>query len=212
MRWLLYLLILVNISFFVWHFNNVDRNNPDTASDQHETAVKLILLNEKVNPKDSALSSYACYSLGPFTLKEEASSAEKRLEAWGIQSTRRVQKLAVKGYWVMLPPASNRKQAKASVAKLKELNVKDYFLVTTGSKKYAISLGVFSKSSSARRRLDAMKKLGLKPQIDTVDLPRRQYWLDWPKLSTALTADKLANLQKTFKNVGQVERQCQSKP
>lgn len=157
------------------------------------------------------MTSYACYSLGPFTLKKEVSSAIDRLAAWKITATSRVQKLAIKGYWVMLPPAKNRAAANKNITKLKELNIKDYFLVTTGSKKYAISLGVYSKSISARRRLDAMKKLSLNPEIETVDLPRRQYWLDWPKASATLSAENLAELQNTFKDIGQVERQCQSK-
>ena len=208
MRWIVYSLILANISFFAWHFNNVERTGPAAAID--DQTVKLVLLNEAARVAESTpKSTYSCYSLGPFKLKKEASSASKRLAKWDIIAKRRTHKLSHTGYWVLLKPAKNRRAAKKNITRLKELKVQDYFLVSTGSKKYAISLGVYSKSSSAKRRLKALKKLGLKPVIETVDIPRRQYWLDWPSQQNSLDTKQLSRLQKKFQSVGQVERECQ---
>jgi len=214
-KWLLYSLILFNVGFFVW---NSQRGIPLEQAHQSpntDEATKLLLLNEK-STEQSELSTtntaeqiqVNCYSLGPLARKTEARAAQKRLSKWNIKAQRRVQKVSTEGFWVIIPAAKTRTVAKKSVKRLKELGIRDYFLVATGSHKNAISLGVFSKSSSARRRLKAMSKKGVEAVITSVDLPKRSYWLDWPANEAPLNARQLAKLQKTFKGVGKVSIKC----
>ena len=82
--------------------------------------------------------------------------------------------------------------------------------MATGSKANAISLGVFSMTESARRRVSQLKKLGFEPDIEKVKLPKVEYWLEWPREAQsqlneaerkALTRDSSLSVQ---------EKQCQS--
>lgn len=211
-KWFLYSLILFNIGFFAWSSRSgiplVEVNQNKDLDD----AVRLLLLKEQqdahVAESVVATNDLVCFSVGPFGRKTEARAAQKRLNKWNIQTKRRIHKTSVEGFWVIIKAADSRIAAKRKIKKLKELGVKDYFLVATGSQKNAISLGVFSKSSSARRRLTEMKQKGVQANITGVDLPKRSYWLDWPATGTALTVDQLGMLQKTFKGVGKVSLNC----
>lgn len=215
LKWIIYSLILVNVGVFVWNFHNGIPLQDDRVVDDKDDHVQLVLLNEKqVRPESSEATTStttACYSVGPFTSKFEAGAAKKKLHAWGVQGNRRTVKTSIEGYWVIIPAQKTRQQANKQIKKLKELGIKDFFLVTTGSRKNAISLGVFSRSSSARRRLKQMQQKGIKAKVAPVDLPKREYWLDWPTAGTSLGAEQLTILQKTFKDVGKVARQCRLK-
>ena len=212
LKWFVYSLVLINIGFFAWSSRSGIPLEKINHNDIPDGSVRLLLLKEHLNdstaanntPQDTA----TCFSVGPLTRKQEAIAVQKKLKKWNIKAKRRVVKTSTDGFWVIIPAAKSRKLANRQIKKLKELGIRDYFLVATGSQKNAISLGVFSKSSSARRRLKQMKQKGVKAQITSVDLPKRSYWLDWPTSEAALTAKRLAKLQKSFKGVGKVSVKC----
>ncbi|VAW93656.1 hypothetical protein MNBD_GAMMA23-669 [hydrothermal vent metagenome] len=212
LKWFLYSLILLNIGFFAWNSRSGVPLDKIGQFDEPDGAVRLLLLKEKQQQlaEDNLLiaETLMCFSVGPFARKAEVRAAQKRLNKWDIQSKRRVHKTLADGFWVIIPPLKSSKAAGLQIKKLKELGVSDYSPVSIGSEKNAISLGIFSKSSSARRRLAEMKKFGVKAKIVSKDLPRRSYWLDWPSTGTALTAEQLARLQKTFKGIGKVSLNC----
>lgn len=211
-KWFLYSLILFNIGFFAWNWRTATPMDKIIQYDESDGATKLLLLKEQANKEHAdklpITKTSECFSVGPFAGKTETSAAQKKLAKWRIDTKLRVVKTTAEGFWVIIPSFETRKMANLQVKKLKELGVKDYFLVTTGSQKNAISLGVFSKSSSAKRRLAEMKTKGVKATITAVDLPKRSYWLDWPVSQTPLTAEQLNLLQKTFQGVGKVSINC----
>ncbi len=211
-KWLLYSLILFNVGFFAWNSQRGVALEPVKQNDDIDGAIKLLLLKEQASPdSEEPLANdneASCYSVGPLARKAEARAVQKRLLNWNIETKRRVQKIPSEGFWVIIPAAKTRKAANKNIKKLKELGIRDYFLVATGSQKNAVSLGVFSKSSSARRRLKAMLNKGVKAKITSVDLPKRKYWLDWSITATALSVEQLAILQKSFKGLGKVSLNC----
>lgn len=210
-KWFLYSLILFNVGFFAWNSQRGIPLEKINQSDDLDGGTKLLLLKEQpaaVADNPETITVESCYSIGPLARKTEARALNKKLSNWGIAAKRRVNKTVTEGFWVIIPPAKSRKRANKKIKKLKELGIHDYFLVATGSQKNAISLGVFSKSSSARRRLKEMNKKGITAKITGADLPKRSYWLDWPTSGLALTANQLSVLQKTFKGIGQVSVHC----
>jgi len=212
-KWFLYILILFNISFFVWNSRSGIPLVDEAQNEELDDAVKLLLLKEQQHEppiKNIFINnSLTCFSVGSFARKTEVNAAQKKLKKWGIQANLRVHKSSTKGFWVIIPSAKTRKDAQSKIKKLKELGINDYFLVATGSQKNAVSLGVFSKSSSAKRRLKEMKQKGVSAQVSSVDLPKRSYWLDWPTTgSKTLSADQLNILQKSFKGIGKVSLNC----
>lgn len=214
MKWTIYLLLLANIGFALWHVRSQDMQTEQfkQADDQ---ALKLILLKEyaattttKSVDRTEEQKQARCYTLGPFKTAQVAASVRERMLKVGIDAQHRVNKDTTRpGFWVFLPPEQTRKAAQEQVDELKLKNVKDYFLVVTGEYSNAISLGVFSQPELAQRRSDELKALGFAVKLQKLDLPLREYWLDWPK-ATVLNASILETIRSEYNGVGQLERAC----
>ena len=218
MKWFIYILLLLNLAFALWHFRSqqvtfVEDNNADES-------LRLVLLSEYLSQQtptatqESELTAQVdarCYTLGPFKSKSDATNLRKELDSLGITAIRRMSKDNTRqGYWVILPPEANRTAAKAHIETLKSKGIKDYFLVATGEQTNAVSLGVFSKSESAQRRYEEIRDLGFNARIEKVDLPLREYWLDWP-VEQNLLPDVLEKYRQKFPGIGQTERACGAK-
>jgi len=211
MKWIIYTLLLLNIAMFAWHYQS-GKSAEVTSSvltDQDEAVMSLILLKERHIQKEQAISRW-CYSLGPFADKQKADLVKGLLKSSGIKAKRRISKDARrKAYWVLLPPAESREAAQKSVARLKQLKVDDYFMVVTGEKTNAVSLGVFSKFESAHRRIKEMQDLGFKPEFEKVELPKREYWWDWPRDGgKPLNEQVMTKIKNISNEVRQIEREC----
>lgn len=211
MKWIIYLLLLVNLGVFVWHYRSGGAvpTIPTTPVEQDDAVLSLVLLKEYQQQKQDTNVRW-CYSVGPFETKKQAGSAAAILYAAGIKAHRRLSTEARrKAYWVLLPPAESREAAKQHIARLKKLKVKDFFLVQTGDMINAVSLGVFTKFESAHRRIKEMQDLGFKPIFEKTDLPKREYWLDWPqKTGASLEAGDLEKIRKISPDGQQIERSC----
>lgn len=213
MKWLIYILLLLNLGFGLWHY----RSQQVTFVEEQDTDenLRLVLLSEYLNQQapapEAALTDTAaarCYTLGPFKSKSNATALRKQLDSLGITAQRRMSKdNSRKGYWVILPPEQNRNAARQHIKILKERGVKDYFLVVTGEQTNAVSLGVFSKSELSQRRYEQIKELGFDVRIEKVDLPLREYWLDWP-IEQVLLPELLAQFSQDYPGIGQTERAC----
>jgi hypothetical protein len=214
MKWLIYALLLLNLAFGLWHLRSQQVKFVEDRND--DESLRLVLLTEYLNQqaptvRDSELPIQAnarCYTLGPFKSKSDASTLGKALDAMGIAANRRMSKdNSRQGYWVFIPPEDNRTAAKEHITALKEKGITDYFLVATGERTNAVSLGVYSKSDLAQRRLDEIKAMGFTAKIDKVDLPLREYWLDWP-IEQTLLPDALEKFRQQYPGIGQTERGC----
>lgn len=228
MKILVAILLLANLSVFVWHFRWSEADQPGhvQVSAGGDPATWLVLAREQpsrpasppvvtaavVAPSDDedlTVDAPLCYSLGPFERRGDLARVQEYLAGLNIPAERRVSKdNSRQGFWVYLPPAGSQ-EARDTLARLKQEGVTDYFRVATGEQKDAISLGVFSRSDLAQRRLRAMRKQGFQPQLETVPLPRRLYWLDWPvEGNSALNAGDLGVLQDQHAGIDQWEQAC----
>ena len=221
MKWIIYFLLIFNIGFAAWHFRGLDmrEDGANTAVDIHNEN-QLILLSEyraqqkKQNQKKQNLKKVAggklCYSLGPFKNKTESEKIQALLKEQGTESKRiQLRDTSRQGFWVILPASESRKEANKKITRLKELKIKDYFLVATGTHENAISLGVFSQKNLARRRVDEIIRLGFVPRMETVALPRKVHWLNWYKdMQTQPDQSIIRNLQNQYPHLKQVERSC----
>jgi SPOR domain len=216
MKWIIYLLLLANLAFGLWHFRLQDTTPPASESHDDDT-LRLVLLKEFLaQQSDQSTAQSAtqpelnarCYTLGPFKARDDANAVRGQLKTVGIAANRRMSKdNSRKGFWVLLPPAVSRQQAREYINELKDKGITDYFLVVTGEQSNAVSLGVFAQSDSAQRRLEEITQMGFKPKIQNVDLPLREYWLDWPADQT-LTPAVLEKIRKQYSGVGQTQRAC----
>jgi len=180
MKWLIYLLLLANIGVFFWHFRPAMLSTAPSGEGETAASLSLVLLKEAREQTSSPVAKGRCLELGPFETVKQASLAAAAFKGDGINARQRIRREARrKAWWVLLPPAISREEARKTLKKLKKLKINDYFLVPTGEKANAISLGVFSKFESAHRRIKQLQKLGFRPVFEKVELTKRQYWLDW---------------------------------
>lgn len=216
MKWIIYALLLANLAFGLWHFRSQETTSTSQES-RDDDNLRLVLVKEYLaqqanqpSPEQHVEKELAarCYTLGPFKSKDDANAVRDQLTAVGLGAKRRMSKDNTrKGLWVLLPPEASRQEAKQSINQLKEKGIKDYFLVVTGEQANAVSLGVFAQSDSAQRRFEEIKELGFSPKIQAVDLPLREYWLDWP-VDQTLLPEVLEKIRKQYNAVGQTERAC----
>jgi len=221
MKWLIYILLLVNLGMFVWHYQSA---SPEVTklSQQQITLPKLVLLREVLpdsrserrfpDTEGDTTSRLHCYRLGPFVGKSSVGKALELLNAQGIQA----QKSSYKdnnqdGFWVFIPPQSSRKKAKGIIKQFKTIGEKHFFLVANGEFKNAISLGLFSLRKHADARLAEMKKLGFSPVLRNVNLPKSMFWLDWERdPDNYISREVFINLRDRYKGIGQVEVACRT--
>lgn len=213
MKWIVYLLLLANLAFGLWSYRSIGLGGGNTTQDTSDNdTLRLVLVKEFLadqhNASANAATSGSCYTLGPFKAVDDANSVRDQLKAAGLTVKRRMTTdTAHKGFWVLLPPAASHAQARKTIEELKAKGIKDYFLVANGDQANAISLGVFSKSDTAQRRFEQILKLGFKPLLQDVDLPRREYWLDWP-VEQSLDPAMFNKINQQYKGVGQATRSC----
>jgi len=211
MKWLIYILLIINIGFAAWHFRGLDmrEDGADGVLDINNEN-QLVLLSEFQQQSKTNLGAKLCYSLGPFTKVSQAEKAQVLLKAKNIESKRiRLRDTSRSGYWVILPASETRQEANKHIRRLKKLKVDDYFLVATGSHENAVSLGVYSQKKLARRRVDEMIRLGFIPRMESVSLPRKVYWLNWYKDAKSQPSDTLlSNIKQQYQQISKIERSC----
>ena len=143
----------------------------DTATDEAEFAPVTVDESTVLLPSDSVPR---CHVIGPFDTALQAEQFGGRLARLGGEP--RVREEALRedaGYWVFLPeqPAD---QARATLDKLQEKGVKDYYL----GKTHYISLGIYSNKEAAERRLTEIAEMGFEPVVERRFRTRTVYWLD----------------------------------
>jgi hypothetical protein len=217
MKWLLYIFLLANLAMFFWHYQPGlfrEQEEKQQLADG-EQVPQLVLLREFESQQQSQTSAaedvQSCFNLGPFLTRKAAGQINQELKSMGISAVLRVNKDKTRpGYWVLIPPEKDRQAARKVIARLKAKNIKDYFLVATGSQKNAVSLGVFSRPELAQKRLRQIKKMGFSVSIEKVDLPRREYWLEWPtSAENGPEAAKLERWRQSYPTIGNTQKACQ---
>ena len=120
-----------------------------------------------------------CQSLGPF---ETAASLRRAMDALlpkveRIQF-REVEAMALRGYRVFLPAASDRAQALQTARSLAAKGIADYYVVTAGDQSNTVSLGIFRELENATKRRDEVVALGYNAVVEPRTEPVKQWWID----------------------------------
>ncbi len=229
MRLTVIFLVFANISYFAWgswQESKVGYWLPENDDAYTEASgERLVLLTETEESLQSRREDIAvqpalntslysggeaqeCLVVGPFANVVEVDELQQRLFAVGVSSKERADENSQQeDYWVHIPPLARRD---AAIRLLRELQAQriDSFVITQGELANGISLGLFSRSESAkavsRRLMDAGYVVAIK------SLPRvpEQWWLEMDaavegKLSTSFwdeAADQFPELKKLKKS------------
>jgi len=166
------------------------------------------VLTKKKNGQN-ATTDPVCWSLGPFADARLADRGLKILTAQSIKGRVNERKSrALVGYRVQLPEQGSKAAAQGTMRSLRGRGVKDVAILADKGR-YFVSLGFFSKSSSARTRSAAVRKLGYKPLTEKVFRSEGGYWLDLYSATDKARLDKAwVTLSRAYPKVRRETRDC----
>ena len=235
MRWLVFLLVIVNIVTFCWFVFNQNQHKQYMAQQERKAfdfskVPKVTLLQEL--PKSELLSrdlrylaeqkkqrrlSLAtrrqCHLLGSFNSADTAKKARDILaySAAEVRVIMLAEPLKIM-YWLFIPPKASRSSAVVLSEKLKEEGINNFVLGDGDPQlQYALSLGLFSKLGSAQKELKRIELAGYKPEIIKKERKKEVYWLAF----NAERSDKFAeivlkSLRDLSPEIKNQEKSCQS--
>lgn len=222
MRQLIYILVMVNLVFFLWQLFQSDSGTeaakvlPPLPSNVRA----LVTLDERVQKNtESGVSdvdaltnsqppgagaTLNCLVLGPFLAIVELEESEQRLVAMGLEPGRRsTEEQEQIGYWIYLP-AMEHEEAVRITRLLDEKKDKEYFI----GKDNIISLGAFKEKYRADIRVKKVRKYGLEPILEPRYRTRNLHWLDiQPPASGEV---ELETLKAEYSAIGIQEAACES--
>lgn len=189
-KWILALLVLLNVVFFaVMHWGGaltVDAINPPVQAALNADKIKLLDMSAPaasssvsasapvvaaapVAPTAAAsppMGKLSCMEWGEFS-GTDLLRAEKALAP--IKLGNRLKQRLIEhanGYWVYIAPMKTHAQVEQKIAQLKARGVADYFVIQeAGPWQYAISLGVFKTEDAAKKFLGKLQAQGVKSAL-----------------------------------------------
>ena len=131
-----------------------------------------------------------CLSIGPYKSRDSLESLSHWLQTQNMPSKERVEEIRTRErYWVYLEP-QDAAAAKAQLEELKDKGLSDYYMVSKGDMKNAISLGLFSSQDSVNRRLAELEKKGYNPVVVPQHKITQVFWVD-AQIDEGLTLPEL---------------------
>ena len=200
MRAIVLFLIFLNLAFFYWasEFGSkevvlqapkevpgykpiklLSELEGETVQSGNEASVKSQQFTLESQAKENA-KAQKCFSLGPFETDEESDKIYSSLFDEGIQAKQRtVNQRQPKSYWVYLPPYESQAAAQEVVIFLKKNKINEFYIWLEDPLKYAVSLGLFKKLSTARGKMAEIKKLDLEPKMEVRFDEFSEFWVDF---------------------------------
>ena len=207
MKWVLYGLIVINLGYFTWQFQQFEPPVALPSTAEPEMIGHGLLLLSEVDagelierkaplppPVENALpdgpatppeaaeaesGEGVCYRVGPLDPGEDMEAMQQWLEARGADVVlRERERREVSSYWVYLPPSPTRAVALERADALRQDGVEDIYVIPGGDMGNAISLGVYSRRNSLERRLAGLREKGYDPFVDPRYHTKTASWLD----------------------------------
>lgn len=155
----------------------------------------------------------SCFTLGPFKDKNIMQQLRDSIAQHVSDITVRKREESEKHrYWVYMPALKSRAQAKKMARKLREKNLKDFYIVLRGDSKNSISLGHFREPAHANRRMKKVIDNGFKAEINVIYRAYDIYWLDYQLKSNGSVLDMEQDFsieEYLTDGVSQLVRECE---
>ncbi len=204
MKWLLWLLLLINAGLLGYF--NLDVIAPEPSETRPAiNPEKLKILDQKaleaMPKKVPALpvaavepSGISCYEWGNFT-PSNLPSAQVALVKLGLDSIAKQSEPPQTGrrFWVYYPPLKNAKLAQEKADEIKALGVGEIFIVQDSQWRHAISFGLFQDEKLATNLLNDLLAKGVKGATKALRSPGKNIS---SLLIKAVTPEAALELQK----------------
>lgn len=215
MRWLLMLLVVLNLLFYLFHLNQagpVAEPSSQLTASTREPDIRLLSEAEPfLRRKPVNDSSNLCLLIGGFNEESVAQAVEQRLLSLDIESrTQAVDEAAGVDYWVYLPPLVSRQASLRQLRELQSRNI-DSYIITVGDLSNGISLGIFSRKDSAESVVSRLQGVDYTALIRELPRSHRRYWVRVAGEHKPLLGDELlAELVDSFPALESRQLPCSS--
>ena len=175
MRIVIFLLVLVNLLFFVWSrylgsddFNTLQADQSLRADQIHFVSndrppeIMLPVVSPEQILSGEPNNMNVCTALSDLSRVDADAIERLFVEKLPTFKLSRTDTPGHSNYWVHIPPFKTRREAENKVAELRNLGIRDYFIQPEGNNSFAISLGLFSTRLSADSALEALKEKGVR--------------------------------------------------
>lgn len=176
MRVFVFLLVLVNLLFFVWTQGYLGSTaSPDALRLQQQLLADQVTVVGRGEPPAAAdkppkvdkpaekKAVSGCLLWGDLPIADAERFERLLAEKFSAFRATRSSTPGSSTYWVFIPPLPNKQDADKKAAELKKLGAPEFFIVQDAGANYlAISLGIFSSEEAAKERLEALRAKGVK--------------------------------------------------
>lgn len=175
MKWLVGVLLFLNIAVFMW--GSWYKSVPPGAVVKARPPVNadtIRPLRPLAPPQDGRL----CVSVGPFASEDQASTALTTAERLGVSNASPEHRVeTTTSYRVYLPSLPSRKLAERKRAQLTELGFKEHYIIDEPDRENAVSLGVFAVEKNAAALVRALAEKGVSARQEALTNAQTTYWL-----------------------------------
>ena len=214
MRWLLLLLVVLNLLFYVHNQQRAPDRVVEAPVLPRSTGDSSIRLLSESAPADrrapvALVDDASCLYLGGFDDESMAAAVRQRLLSLDIASD--IQGLDVAAgidYWVYLPPLVSRQASLRQLRELQSRNI-DSYIITVGDLANGISLGIFSRKDSAESVVSRLRDVDYDALIRELPRVHRKYWVRVGNASRHQVDDLLlAGMTRDFPALQQQQMPC----
>jgi hypothetical protein len=156
-----------------------------------------------------------CVSVGPFDDPAIVAKAATVLLAKGFTPQQRVaESSAIRRYWVYLDQFRSDATEMRVLHRLEQAGIDDAEAMPPDAGGRRVSLGLFTDSKPAERRVKAVRAMGFRPVMTQRMLPGTVYWLDLtlPNASTPVPLKDVSNVEQGGGNSPISVQPCASSP
>jgi hypothetical protein len=178
-----YVLLFANLAYLAWS-QWVDVPVPAAVTGSSSKLARLVLVDESPAttagaPGVRGSSLAQCVSVGPFDDIPSAAHGADVLRKKGFDSRQRTQPaIGTDGYWVYVGGLATPDVAKLALQSLRNDGIKEATVIQPSEEERRISVGLFTERAQADRRVQEVRKLGLKAEVAERKLPSTLYWVD----------------------------------
>lgn len=216
MRWLLLLLVVLNLLFYIHNLQAPKHLTKTAALPEMVSTSGIRLLSEAATPgrrvqAQPPAGEATCLFLGGFDDESLASALRQRLLSQDIASELQgVDAAAGIDYWVYLPPLVSRQASLRQLRELQSRNI-DSYIITVGDLSNGISLGIFSRKDSAESVVNRLREVDYQALIRELPRVQRKYWVRVETESRPRLEDRLLQaLARDFPSLQQQQMPCVS--
>jgi sporulation related protein len=207
MKWIVWLLVIVNVLLLAYFDLDLSTTTPAPASHQPIQPEKLKLLTpeeiEALPKKESEAKAIeavayvaptvACYEWGSFSATN-LRRARSVLDKYSLTAAIRQQTSQESTrYWVYIPRLKSAEAAQAKAEELRALGIEDIFVVQEPQWHNAISFGVFKDEQLAAKLLEELKSKGVVTAVKGV---RNQEKGQASLFISTMSSDTAAEIEK----------------